>query len=458
MQNVVFVGGGPGGLSPLIAALQVGRFDQLVQQGMSIVERGDRLGAGTIGRYAINSDSAAETFISSIDADPASRLGALRDNPVVRRIRALQGQAIPLALVGELMDLMGQAIQAMIRDRGGEVLTGHEALSVQQRAGGIWAIRVRPVGQAAPAGTEGGHASDAGSGPVREILSRSVVLATGGHQPSARLGTERVAGEPLSPRYDHKLVQSGDALTQAGLEHIAECLRGRDDPRIVVVGGSTSAVSTAHALLYRMPHPLGIGALTILHRRELRVFYVTPAEAEADGYLEFGPEDICPVSGRVFRFAGLRFDSRELVMRARGIGARLPEPRLRLQRLRDGEDAEARALLDRADVIVPALGYRPRALPVLDRDGLELALHAHGDGLKPLVDASCQVMDASGRPLAGLYAIGLAAGFLPSGALGGEASFVGQQNGLWLWQNAVGSLVVDGVLPATDVPALRYAS
>ncbi|MGI4975786.1 MAG: hypothetical protein ACRYG6_02460, partial [Janthinobacterium lividum] len=217
--------------------------------------------------------------------------------------------------------------------------------------------------------------------------------------------------------------------------------------RIVVVGGSTSAVSAAHALLYRLPRShLGDGAITILHRRELRVYYVTPAEAEADGYLEFGPDDICPVSNRVFRFAGLRFDSRELVMRARGIGGRPPEPRLRLQRLAEGADPAARALLDAAHVIVPALGYRPHALPVLDRDGLDVALHAHGDGLPPLVDGGCRVMDAHRRPLAGLYAIGLAAGFQPRGELGGEASFVGQQNGLWLWQNAVGGLVIDGLM------------
>ncbi|MGI3775952.1 MAG: hypothetical protein ACRYGC_01555, partial [Janthinobacterium lividum] len=167
---------------------------------------------------------------------------------------------------------------------------------------------------------------------------------------------------------------------------------------------------------------------------------------------EFGPDDICPVSNRVFRFAGLRFDSRELVMRARGIGGRPPEPRLRLQRLAEGADPAARALLDAAHVIVPALGYRPHALPVLDRDGLDVALHAHGDGLPPLVDGGCRVMDAHRRPLAGLYAIGLAAGFQPRGELGGEASFVGQQNGLWLWQNAVGGLVIDGLMEGAEAP------
>ncbi|MGI3776390.1 MAG: FAD-dependent oxidoreductase, partial [Janthinobacterium lividum] len=311
MHNTVFVGGGPGGLSPLISALQSGRFDALAALGVVIVERGERVGAGTIGRYAINSDSAAETFISCIDGDSHARLVALRDHPLVSEIRGMRGSAIPLRMVGGLMDLIGEAIAGLIRDAGGEVLTGHEALSVQQRADGTWSVRVR--------GAEG---------PVREIHARSVVLATGGHQPPARLTTEPVAGEPLSPRYDATLMQSGDVLTHEGLARVADTLEGVAEPRIVVVGGSTSAVSAAHALLYRLPRShLGDGAITILHRRELRVYYVTPAEAEADGYLEFGPDDICPVSNRVFRFAGLRFDSRELVMRARGIGGRPPEPR-----------------------------------------------------------------------------------------------------------------------------------
>ncbi|RZM10963.1 MAG: aminotransferase DegT, partial [Sphingomonas sp.] len=44
------------------------------------------------------------------------------------------------------------------------------------------------------------------------------------------------------------------------------------------------------------------------------------------------------------------------------------------------------------------------------------------------------------------YGIGLAAGFVPWGRLGGEASFSGQANGLWLWQNDVGMMIVDQLL------------
>ena len=46
----------------------------------------------------------------------------------------------------------------------------------------------------------------------------------------------------------------------------------------------------------------------------------------------------------------------------------------------------------------------------------------------------------------GLYGIGLAAGFVPWGALGGEKSFIGQANGLWLWQNDIGQMILDQLL------------
>ena len=55
-------------------------------------------------------------------------------------------------------------------------------------------------------------------------------------------------------------------------------------------------------------------------------------------------------------------------------------------------------------------------------------------------------LDAGGNPLPDLFAIGLAAGFVPHGKLGGEPSFRGQANGLWLWQSDVGGLIVDAIL------------
>ena len=83
--------------------------------------------------------------------------------------------------------------------------------------------------------------------------------------------------------------------------------------------------------------------------------------------------------------------------------------------------------------------------PVLDAAGLPVRLHAETSPKAPLVDGACRIMDADGAPIPGLFGIGLAAGFVPRGALGGEPSFSGQANGLWLWQNDVGALIVDAV-------------
>jgi hypothetical protein len=195
--------------------------------------------------------------------------------------------------------------------------------------------------------------------------------------------------------------------------------------------------------------------VSLLHRRELRIYYPSVEAALAEGYTEFGPDDICPVSGRVFRLGGFRLDSRELIMRARGIGGRAPEPRLHLHRL--GVDNEASLkLLDEADLVIAALGYRPRALPVFDQAGKRVTLQSETSPQARLVDNYCQVLDADGNPLPNLFAIGLAAGFVPWGKLGGEPSFRGQANGLWLWQSDVGGLIVDALFSPKSIEHDAY--
>jgi hypothetical protein len=118
---------------------------------------------------------------------------------------------------------------------------------------------------------------------------------------------------------------------------------------------------------------------------------------------------------------------------------------LQLHRL-GPDDAASLALLDNADLVVAALGYRPRALRVFDQVGRPVALWSEIHPQARLVDDCCRVLDANGDPLPHLFAIGLAAGFVPHGKLGGEPSFRGQANGLWLWQSDVGGLIVDAIL------------
>lgn len=440
--ETVIVGGGPAGLAPLVSASRTGSLEKILSGGVAIVERGPAIGAGNIGKYAISSDSTAETFVSGIFESLHPRLAELRDHPATEMVFAHGKGSVPLAMVGPFMAAVGAALHDILEaSPSSSVMTGHEALQTRRTDDGMWQTEVR-------------RAAD---GATRTILSRFVVLATGGHQPASRLENYEIAGEGLLPRYADKLIQSDEALTPAGLAAIGRRLAASRNRHVAIVGSSSSAMAGARALM-RIEYQQGFGAdlVTVLHRRRLRIFYPSAAAALADGYDEFGPDDICPISGFVFRFAGFRLDTREFAMAALGIGGRRPDSRLRLHRLTTGSDPEAVAILEDADVIVAALGYRPRALPVWNAVGDPIPLHAAGSSDNPLVDDKCRVLDAAGKPIAGLLAIGLAAGFISPETAGGEPSFFGQTNGLWQWQHDVGAIIAKHVEENARVPPFSF--
>ncbi len=429
--GVAIIGGGPAGLAPLLAAHRRGRLAELLKEGVTVVEQSGSVGEGTIGRWCINSDSTGFTFADCLAGPPDSELAALRSHPLTKEFVEAGEGTVPLRRAGEFLGLVGQALNEVIAaSPNGNVIKGYKAVSTRRTSTG-WLTLLRDV--------ETGH--------ERTIDSRNVVLATGASQPVERLRREAVAGVNLVERCGNRLMQSGEVVSTSGFAEVAARLAalGRP-PRVAIIGGSTSAAAIAFAMLNRMPGvTFGPRGLTILHRRELRIFYPSVEAALADGYTEFGPDDICPISGRVFRLSGFRLDSRELIMRARGIGGRPAEPRLQLHRL-GVDDTASLAVLDNADLVIAALGYRPRALPVFDQSGTRVTLHSETSPQARLVDNHCRVMDANGKTLPHLFAIGLAAGFVPHGKLGGEPSFRGQANGLWLWQNDVGAMIADAIL------------
>jgi dTDP-4-amino-4,6-dideoxygalactose transaminase len=428
IDHVLIVGGGPAGTAMLTAASKRGQLAALARAGLTIVERDGAIGGGRLGRYAITSDSTAQTFLSAIENNPHPELAALVAHPAAREVdRYRDALGVPLVSAGPLLRATGDRLADIVTANGGQVLTGHEVVAARRGPDGLWRVRLRNL-------TDGSE---------RERVARNLVIATGGHQPLDRLAAQVVAGEPLVAQAGDRLLQSDEVLAVGGLDTVTDLLAAKRAPRIAVIGGSTSALTTI-ALLLKGRLPLGAGAITLLHRRPIRPFYPSVEAAHAEGFTDFGPDDICPVSGFVYRLAGFRLEARDLVLRMLGVDGRAPDPRVRLQRIAGEDDADARRTLADADLVVAALGYRPRALALESADGRPLALAAH-EG-RPMVDRHCRVLDAGGAPLPGVFGIGLAAGFVPWGRLGGEASFAGQANGLWLWQNDVGAMIVDQLL------------
>ena len=434
--DLAIIGGGPGGIAPLLSAHHEGTLDELLKLGVVVIEQSSRLGGGRLSDYAINSDSSGRTFADCLrGCGEQTHLNALADHPITRQLERAGDEAVSLRQAADFLDLVGDALRRMIEEVPNcDVVLGTTAVSAHQTAMG-WRITLR----------------DPVHGTNREIVARNLIIATGAHQPLDRLQAETFDGFCLQgPIGEGRVLQSGDILEMGGLQRVDRMLAGKTNPRVAVVGGSTSAAAVAHALLHRLPSvAFGEEGVALLHRRPLRVYYPDVAAAAAEGYLEWGEGDICPVSGKVFRFAGFRLDSRELIMQARGLGGRPPEARLLLHQIGTDPTA-AQALIDNADLVVLALGYRPRGLPLYGQDGQRIGLLAETGPQMPMVDGQCHVLDGDGEPIPNVFGIGLAAGFVPSGPLGGEPSFRGQANGLWLWQHDVGALIVNAVLPQSE--------
>jgi dTDP-4-amino-4,6-dideoxygalactose transaminase len=440
--QLVIVGAGPGGLAPLFAAARYGKLSQLLSGGILILEKASTISAGGLENYAIPSDSPAEAFLDSIESSAEPELRELLSHPAAKALADLRGQTAPLRTAAAFLALAAQRLCSIVEQSPrSAVLREHEVLSVRQSTGRLWEI----------------HARDLRTGTEQTYQSRSVHLATGGHQPADRLRTERVGDAPLSPRFSEKLIQSGELFVWQGAEHLMDRLRDKPQPRITVVGGSTSAGAIAVQLLRQTPLAFPSGGLVLLHRSPLRLFYASADEARADGYFDFEPKDICHISGRVFRLSGFRFEAKDLVRNALGLQGRTPDPRLKLIAL-NGDSAPAEEALQEADLIIAAMGYRPRMCTVLDADGSQIPLHDPVSGDWATVDQRCRVLTQSKEPLPGLTAMGLAVGPAASHALGGEENYRGQVNSLWLWQNTLGLRVVDEVLKRaadTVLPLLR---
>ena len=141
LLSSVIIGGGPGGLGPLIWAAQHGRLPDWLDDGVAIVERSGRLG-GSLGRYGINSDSLGGSYLECLAARGHSRPAApLRDEAVTREMALYRDAFPPLPLVDRYMSRIGIAMTEMLAEHPASALHLHtEARSIHLRSDGSVAV------------------------------------------------------------------------------------------------------------------------------------------------------------------------------------------------------------------------------------------------------------------------------------------------------------------------------
>ncbi|BCQ47843.1 hypothetical protein ERHA55_53700 (plasmid) [Erwinia rhapontici] len=82
--------------------------------------------------------------------------------------------------------------------------------------------------------------------------------------------------------------------------------------RVAIIGGSHSAISSV-IRLSEIADNASL-AITIYCRSLPRLYFETAAAAQDEGYAFDPVADVCPLSGRINRFAGLRYDSHQAAL------------------------------------------------------------------------------------------------------------------------------------------------
>jgi hypothetical protein len=431
--HAAIIGAGPAGTGPLVYGAWSGRLGELLDRGVAVIERGSSIGPGRLERYVINSNSTGATFLECLEHGVSDAWLTTAANSAARaQVLPHRDSVLPLSTASALLRDIGTDLRRACESSGSsQVLLDTQAVSVKILSQSTFEIELR--------GAAGAPAS---------ITANRVLFATGGEAQVARgagsllMQSCRDHGVDALPM----MITSEELLTESGRTGAERWLEAYDSPRIVVVGGAHSAMSSVWLLLERMAvaERLAPGAITLLHRSPLAVFYESASEARADGFDAFTAADV-GAKGQVFPIAGLRGDAKQLYRRIVGLDA-AREPRVRLLPLPSDAAGCAALPIDWRELalVVFANGYSLPQVPLRTRKGSAVPLYGHFT--ERYVDQRSRLLDAFGAPLPGLFATGFTSGFSPVEMLGGERSYRGKENSVWLCQHMLGESLFNSLL------------
>ncbi len=155
--------------------------------------------------------------------------------------------------------------------------------------------------------------------------------------------------------------------------------------------------------------------------------YPDVESARAQG-IAVTPADVCPATGVVNRFGGLRADAAALYERIRA-GA---EPRVRLVDLRADGDWISELARSRGPVVA-ATGYGSSVSRVL----LEPDAAEDAHSVQPGWDGLGRLLSGSGEIVPGVFGLGLGTHRPRGPGTGGEPSYAGSIDGFWFYQHIV---------------------
>lgn len=424
-------GVGPAGCGFLLHAIKANAIEQLVEGGLVVIDRDSRPGAGKVGDYQLTGNSLSRAFLDCFDDPDLAWLfdETCQNDPSVRQLRAMEFEAPPLDVVGDFLRLLARRTLDHLKSRYGiPILLETEIARIQHQESGDYILHLR----------------NRDTGQASRIVARNVVCALGGRQGRPVVEeTEIVPGLKLGAA-TRNLMVSDDFLTWPDDAVRAAIPIDKNAADIVIVGGSHSAISTIDRVTQALA-PVGLKSVTMLHTSPLRLYYASPEEALAEDYPFLDPEDICPMSGRVNRFGGLRYRSLDVAKSILKTG-RMPEHDVAVNwlRLRSSAPLMIKDALAEAPAVIACMGYQANLPPVVDEEGNDITLCNWPRGVE--VDDEGRIETVCQGPMPGMFAIGIGSTLLRrSDAIGGEPSFRGVADGVWLYHNHGGGVILSAL-------------
>jgi hypothetical protein len=370
----------------------------LARDELLIVDASPRsgFGAGRLGGYRVRSDTRARVFAECVEwlGDSTS--------PQTKRLiaRCSTDEPISLAVAAQLLRRSGDELLQRLQDRPRvRVLDRTRLVGLSRRRDGV-ALTLRTRGS------------------VEERIVDQVVLGLGGRSRFPASVVPDIATD----------IHSDPVLRDPGLRALVSRLDpGR--PRVAVVGGSHSAFAVARRLL-RADLPWAAGAIEVFHRSPVRMTYADTAAARVDGAV-VRPEDVCPATGLVHRFGGLRTDAAALY-----------------RRVRSGEERRVQ-LIPLTGELTDHIGSarRPATVWATGYDSPVGSLLSPGNG-----EPGAAHWDPEGRLVVdgqvwpGVFGMGLGTGRPRSARTGGEPAFHGSVDGVWFYQRIVAPQLLELLL------------
>ncbi|BCQ37386.1 MULTISPECIES: hypothetical protein [Erwinia] len=406
LYTTALVGFGPANLGLLLSAYRKNKLSEIAKNGIAIFEKSPRLGAGKLGYYQITANSLSSVFLECID-DPrfyeltsdfigGDALTFLRDYP---------DTAPQLSLVADLLERLAEKIISRLAEKYQITLYREAEVTQIKRSGKSFSISFNHNGNIATAESE------------------FVFANCGGYQTA-----EQSLLNDIAP-----VAVTSDEFLSIDKDDASALLHRHKIQRVAIIGGSHSAISSV-IRLSEIADNASL-AITIYCRSLPRLYFETAAAAQDEGYAFDPVADVCPLSGRINRFAGLRYDSHQAALSIFRTGSVSPQSPAVNFIVSDNPFITA-SNSSNQELCILATGYRS-ASPVTGLSGK---------------DTDGRVRDIAGNPVPGLYSFGLGAGLSPSEKAGGEPSFKGRLDGVWLYINDVGDVIIDAYTEDQHIP------